>query len=407
VGLFCLLIQKVVVYCFYLNMDIKQSKPYSMDRLQKAALSVMVVLTLVTFVGANLQAVLWQSSEWLVSTVLPATVVDLTNKERSNLNQVPLRRNTTLDAAATLKAKHMAKNEYFSHFSPDGVSPWYWFDQSGYVYAHAGENLAIHFTDSTQVVDAWMDSPTHRENIVNTSYTEIGVGTAKGKYEGYDTVYVVQLFGSPGVAQVVVEPEIPNPVVTEPVELALLSEDIPVETAPSVLAETDAVQSDSVVVQNVESTPVSPEKPQVIPVANTEPEVTKLVVSEPAPVAQQSVVEDVEFAAAIEAPEQEVVVIKSPLISTSSGLAVASFTDNSPSHAGGTAVASIATKPNSLLQFVYIGLGFIVFLLLTASLVMEARQLRFVQVAYSALLLCGMGGLWFLNSVLTSGAVVV
>jgi uncharacterized protein YkwD len=388
-------------------METNQLKPYSMDRLQKAALSVMVVLTLVTFVGANLQAVLWQSSEWLVSTVLPATVVDLTNKERSSLNQAPLQRNSTLDAAATLKAKHMAKNEYFSHFSPDGVSPWYWFDQSGYVYAHAGENLAIHFTDSTQVVDAWMDSPTHRENIVNTSYTEIGVGTAKGKYEGYDTVYVVQLFGSPGVARVVVEPEIPETVVSEPVKLALLTEDILVGTESSVLAETNAVQSDSIVVQDVESTPVVSEKPQVVPIANTKPEVTRVEVSEPVSVAQQPVAENVEFVAAIEVPDQDVVVIKSPLISTSSGLAVASVTTDNPSHAGGTAVASMATKPNALLQFVYVGLGFIVFLLLTASLVMEARQLRFVQVAYSALLLCGMGGLWFLNSILTSGAVIV
>jgi hypothetical protein len=104
---------------------------------------------------------------------------------------------------------------------------------------------------------------------------------------------------------------------------------------------------------------------------------------------------------------QEIMIIESPIISTSSGLAVANITTDNPSHAGATTVASFATKPNALLQFVYLGLGLLVFLLLTASLVMEARQLRFVQVAYSVLLLFGMGGLWFINSLLTSGAVII
>ena len=63
-------------------MDNHESKSYSLDKLQKTALSLMAVLTLVTFVGSNLQAILWQSSDWLVSTVLPATVIDLTNQER-------------------------------------------------------------------------------------------------------------------------------------------------------------------------------------------------------------------------------------------------------------------------------------------------------------------------------------
>jgi uncharacterized protein YkwD len=129
-------------------------------------------------------------------------VVELTNEERVDNQSAPLRRNDTLDRAAQLKAEHMAKHEYFSHFSPDGVSPWHWFREAGYVYAHAGENLAVHFTDSAEVVEAWMDSPSHRQNIVDSRYTEIGVGTAKGTFDGYDTVYVVQLFGAPAVAPV-------------------------------------------------------------------------------------------------------------------------------------------------------------------------------------------------------------
>jgi uncharacterized protein YkwD len=398
----------------------KTSK-YALDKLQKTALSLMTVMILVTFVGANLQAILWQSSHWLVSTVLPATVIDLTNQERSELSQAPLKRNATLDAAAKLKAKHMAQNEYFSHFSPDGVSPWYWFDQAGYVYAHAGENLAIHFTDSSEVVDAWMKSPTHRENIVNRQYTEIGVGTAKGTYEGYDTVYVVQLFGTPGSApariaqkpaqeQVAQIPQAPAP---SPVAVA------EVEAEPEPSAEPDVVLESE---PEPEPAPATEVVPEPAPVAAQEPANTPqepVVVSEeastdaedsvlepePEPVYENDTTElalDSEVVAA-----QEVVIIESPIISTSSGLAVANITTDTPSHAGATAVASFATKPNTLLQFVYLGLGVIIFLLLTASLVLEARQLRLVQVAYSVLLLVGMGGLWFLNSILTSGAVIV
>jgi len=373
-------------------MDTHKPKSYSLDRLQKTALSLMAILTLVTFVGANLQAILWQSSDWLVSTVLPATVIDLTNQERSELNATPLQRNATLDAAATLKAKDMAQNEYFSHFSPTGVSPWYWFDEAGYVYAHAGENLAIHFTDSTEVVEAWMKSPTHRENIVNGTYTEIGVGTAKGTYEGYDTVYVVQLFGAPGVPAVRVAPAVIEPPITPPPVVPTTPEvaaaQTPVEIIPEPTTPSETTQP------SVEATP---EIPVVLAQSESREEVP--LSTKGGPLYSSTEPETMS--------NQEIVIIESPIIATSSGLAVANITIDNPSHAGATTVASFATKPNALLQFVYLGLAALIFLLLSASLVLEARQLRFVQVAYSVMLLFGMGGLWFLNSLLTSGAVII
>lgn len=383
-------------------MDTQEPNEYSLDKLQRTALMLMAVLTVVTFVGANLQAILWQSSSWLVSTVLPATVIDLTNQERSELNELPLQRNTLLDTAAQLKAKHMAENEYFSHFSPDGVSPWYWFDQADYVYAHAGENLAIHFTDSTEVVEAWMRSPTHRENMVNGKYTEIGVGTAKGTYEGYDTVYVVQLFGAPGHVPV------SEPLATNEPSIA------PATLAANTEQDSEEITSEPAAAPVQQPAPVSPmaaaeERSTVLAqndsVEETIPAVTPVPVGQTQEIAEKAVSE-------FSAPAQptvpkEVVIIESPLISTSSGLAVASVTTEHPTHAGATSFVSFATKPNALLQFVYFGLGTLVFLLLSASLVLEAKQLRFVQVTYSVLLLFGMGGLWFLNSLLTSGAVII
>jgi hypothetical protein len=285
------------------------------------------------------------------------------------------------------------------------------------VYAHAGENLAIHFTDSTEVVEAWMKSPTHRENIVNGKYTEIGVGTAKGTYEGYDTVYVVQLFGAPGVPAAI-EPQITPPPVVPTVPEAVAAP-VPAEITPELAAPELAA-----IPEPESSLPVQP------PVENTSE--APLVLAESESIDDSAVAEVATPVSLVTGPEivtsqevptkggplyfpiepeavtnQEIVIIQSPIIATSSGLAVANITIDNPSHAGATAVASFATKPNALLQFVYLGLAALIFLLLSASLVLEARQLRFVQVTYSVLLLFGMGGLWFLNSLLTSGAVII
>ncbi|MEI6553150.1 MAG: CAP domain-containing protein, partial [bacterium] len=75
--------------------------------------------------------------------------------------------------------------------------PWYWIDQTGYQYSSAGENLAVNFDYSKDVVQAWMNSPTHRANIVKAKYQEIGIGIAEGFYQGRPSVFVVQMFGTP------------------------------------------------------------------------------------------------------------------------------------------------------------------------------------------------------------------
>jgi hypothetical protein len=96
----------------------------------------------------------------------------------------------------------MAKHGYFAHTSPAGVAPWDWFRRVGYAYIRAGENLAVNFVDSEDVIEAWLRSPKHRENIMNGLYEEIGIGTARGTYEGQETVFIVQLFGAPRILPV-------------------------------------------------------------------------------------------------------------------------------------------------------------------------------------------------------------
>lgn len=129
-------------------------------------------------------------------------VIAFTNVERIENKASVLRENPLLDIAAQAKAYDMATKGYFSHNGPDGKEPWVWIKESGYSYRYAGENLAVRFDDSANVVNAWMASPTHRANIVKPVYTEIGVGVAEGMYEGTKAKFVVQYFGTPLVVEV-------------------------------------------------------------------------------------------------------------------------------------------------------------------------------------------------------------
>ncbi len=122
-------------------------------------------------------------------------LVSLINKERAVLGLQTLSENSKLNQAALLKAKDMAYNQYFAHTSPNGISPWFWFKKIGYNYKYAGENLAIGFTESTDVYNAWFDSQSHRENFLNQNYSEVGTAVLNSNFGGNNTIIVVQLFG--------------------------------------------------------------------------------------------------------------------------------------------------------------------------------------------------------------------
>lgn len=164
------------------------------------------VLLLEVFVGLSFLFNTPGGFSW-TAAVLPAVLGDLTNEQRANNHLAILTENPTLDQIATLKAEDMARKGYFSHTSPEGLTPWYWFDKVGYDYEYAGENLAIDFTDSHDVTDAWMNSPTHRANIVKSAFTEIGTGVATGTFEGTPTVFVAQVYAKPAE---VLKPTITN-----------------------------------------------------------------------------------------------------------------------------------------------------------------------------------------------------
>lgn len=118
-------------------------------------------------------------------------VVDLTNAERAKEGLKPLEMHSPLMEVAQAKSEDMAKNNYFSHTSPTYGSPFDQIKSAGISYRSAGENIAQGQRTPQQVVQAWMESPGHRQNIMNANYTHIGVGFVENGY--YWTQQFIQL----------------------------------------------------------------------------------------------------------------------------------------------------------------------------------------------------------------------
>ena len=119
-------------------------------------------------------------------------VMQLVNEDRATRGLPALAPNPTLNLAAYAKAEDMISNHYFAHTSPEGISPWYWFKSLGYNYEYAGENLAIGYQNASDLVSSWMNSTSHRENILSPNYREMGLAIIPGQ----NSTLVVQLFGT-------------------------------------------------------------------------------------------------------------------------------------------------------------------------------------------------------------------
>lgn len=184
----------------------------------RAGILLFVLLIVGLFAGTTFVArELIQNGQ--LGAVITATLVDLTNEDRTQDALGTLTINETLVKAAQAKADDMAEKGYFAHTTPDGKEPWDFMREAGYSFTYAGENLAVNFGDSEDVVKAWMDSPTHRANILNGKFTEIGIATAVGQYKGQKTLFVVQMFGTPRSVPASSAPVVEAP---EEIEVAIL-----------------------------------------------------------------------------------------------------------------------------------------------------------------------------------------
>ena len=188
------------------------------------ALKVLFVITLVIF-----------PQNIFFASITRSSLTSYINEGRQAAGISPLSENNKLAYAAYLKAQNMVQEQYFNHNSPSGASPWQWFLKAGYEYEYAGENLAVGFYDSKEVYTAWLASPSHRENLLNPKYTEIGTAVVGGFGEN-DAVIVVQLFASP--KRIAVKPVEPlSDVAIPPDDTDVLSTNAPskVILAPAVM----------------------------------------------------------------------------------------------------------------------------------------------------------------------------
>lgn len=166
--------------------------PHTVRHKTLAFYSGLIILVKIIIVGI---AALAYPTAAEFSTITTNHIINLSNQARVDNGLPKLKMSETLNQAAMLKAQDMMEDNYFAHTSPDGDRPWQWFKDVQYEYTYAGENLAMNFSQAEDAVDAWMNSPSHRDNILSSHYQDIGVAVVVGELEGDQTTLVVQLFG--------------------------------------------------------------------------------------------------------------------------------------------------------------------------------------------------------------------
>jgi hypothetical protein len=194
-----------------MNSAFKNTKKHTIKPLM-GALALAVILI------ANVHPVVYASD------LTTSKVLTLTNESRQSSGLPALSLSQDLTVAAEAKAADMLKNNYFSHTSPTGVTPWHWIANTGYNYRYAGENLAINYETAKSTQNAWMKSPTHRANILSKNYTEVGIAIAEGKIDGETARVTIVMFGQPKVVAVPA-PAKETPVAAQPAEVRGVSEE--------------------------------------------------------------------------------------------------------------------------------------------------------------------------------------
>jgi uncharacterized protein YkwD len=130
-----------------------------------------------------------------LSSEIQDQIISFANYSRKDNALVELSKSEPLVNAASLKARDMINNQYFNHNTPNGKKPWEWIDKNIYNYTNAGENLAMDFSSAESVHYALMQSPTHKKNILNPKFEDIGVSVQIGELQGKKTMLMVQMFG--------------------------------------------------------------------------------------------------------------------------------------------------------------------------------------------------------------------
>lgn len=169
---------------------------------QLASKILPTILLLTFFLNFRTGLVLDQPKTQAIEQVNPVLIDKLfieSNSVRTAHGAKPLRLNNLLHKAAQTKADSMARLDYWSHRTPTGQEPWIFINNEGYSYEKAGENLAYGFSTGSEVISAWLNSPEHRNNLLNDAFIDVGFGYAHStNYVGTGSqTVIVALYGTP------------------------------------------------------------------------------------------------------------------------------------------------------------------------------------------------------------------
>lgn len=132
----------------------------------------------------------------IASDISPQAIFELTNQTRVSHGLAALTHSEPLEQAATAKVQDMVEQGYFDHFGPHGETPWQFMEEANYHYEFGGENLAVGFSSPDDMVQAWLDSPSHRQNLLEPNFKDVGIAALPALVDGLPDLIVVQMFGS-------------------------------------------------------------------------------------------------------------------------------------------------------------------------------------------------------------------
>ncbi len=197
--------------------------------------SILVVITLLVFSSFLLSSLQsrFPAVLGISYNITPNDLLNQTNQIRLERGLSTLTLDPELSQAASNKAADMFAKDYWAHIAPDGATPWGFIKNSGYEYLYAGENLARGFSNTSDVVNAWMASPSHKDNILSSNYADVGFAVSSGSLTGSDTVLVVEMFGTK-YAGTAATPVIATSPVSSPIPTPIISGPNPSEAVPTV-----------------------------------------------------------------------------------------------------------------------------------------------------------------------------
>lgn len=180
----------------YMNYKQFKNKIFNIQKILKPRFLIVFVLVIATFNFCSSRILPRDIFLVYAADIDTNELVNLVNSERIARGLSLLTIDSRLVAAAHAKGNDMINKDYWSHYGPNGESPWDFIIGAGYDYTYAGENLAKDFSSTIPIHSAWMASPSHKSNIINGNFMNIGIAQVTGEFQGKETTIVVQMFGT-------------------------------------------------------------------------------------------------------------------------------------------------------------------------------------------------------------------